>query len=279
MHVTVGIFQSQASAEQAARHLRDAGMTADQLNILSPVEAGEPHKAVPTTAAEPPGIGKALGGVVGGAVGASTGLFGTVIVVSMIPGIGPVLAGGLGLATLLGGIGGAAAGIVAGGALENQLADRLPIDELWVYDSALRQGRSVLIVTADDSAQRDLAQRTFEEAGAESVDAARQQWDIGLADAEALQYHGDDGHIEDRSESYQKGFSAALRPEGFGQSYDTARTYLQQHYGDIYYESDFRHGYEHGQHYGKHIQEKWRQAVVNTHHAEGERSFTPRRDE
>jgi hypothetical protein len=271
MHITVGIFQSRAAAEQAARQLRDAGISEEQLNILTPVEAGEHHVSVPTTAAEPPGIGKALGGVVGGAVGASTGLFGTVIAVSLIPGIGPVLAGGLGLATLLGGIGGAAAGALAGGALENRLADSLPIDELWVYDSALRQGRTVLIVMADDTDQRDLAQRTFEDAGAESVDAARQKWDIGLADAEALQYHGDEGHTEDRSEAYQKGFAAALRPEGFGQSYDTVQTYLQHHYGDIYHEPDFRRGYEQGLHYGTHIQEKWRQAVLNTSDAEGRR--------
>jgi hypothetical protein len=271
MHITVGIFHSRAAAEQAAQQLRDAGIAEEQLNILTPAEAGEQHESVPTTAAEPPGIGKALGGVVGGAVGASSGLFGTVIVVSMIPGIGPVLAGGLGLAALLGGIGGAAAGVVAGGALETRLADSLPIDELWVYDSALRQGRTVLIVLADDPAQRDLAQRTFEDTGAESVDAARQQWDIGLADAEVLQYHGDAGYTEDHSEAYQKGFRAALRPEGFGQSYDTAQTYLQHHYGDIYHEPDFRYGYEQGQHYGKHIQEKWRQAVLNTPHAEGRR--------
>jgi hypothetical protein len=103
------------------------------------------------------------------------------------------------------------------------------------------------------------------------VDAARQKWDIGLADAEALQYHGDEGHTEDRSEAYQKGFAAALRPEGFGQSYDTVQTYLQHHYGDIYHEPDFRRGYEQGLHYGKHIQEKWRQAVLNTSDAGGRR--------
>jgi hypothetical protein len=271
MQITVGIFQTRAAAEQAARQLRDAGITEDQLNILTPIEAGDQHESVPTTAAEPPGIGKALGGVVGGAVGASTGLFGTVIVVSMIPGIGPVLAGGLGLAALLGGIGGAAAGALAGGALETRLADSLPIDELWVYDSALRQGRTVLIVMAEDSAQHDLAQRTFEDNGAESIDAARQQWDIGLADAEALQYHGAKGYAEERSEAYQKGFSAALQPGVSDQSYDTAQAYLQQHYGDIYHEPDFRHGYEQGRHYGKHIQEKWRQAILNTPHAEGRR--------
>jgi hypothetical protein len=196
-------------------------------------------------------------------------VFGTVIAVSLIPGIGPILGGGLGLAALLGGIGGAAVGMAAGGALETSLADSLPIDELWVYDSALRQGRTVLIVLSDDSTQRDLARRIFEEAGAESIDAARERWNIGLSDAEDQQYHGEGGCAEGRSEIYQKGFEAALQSESYGRAYDAAEPYLQRHYGDVYREPDFRHGYEQGQRYGENIQERWRQAAVNTQHAEG----------
>jgi hypothetical protein len=269
MKSTVGIFLSRTEAERAAEQLRAAGIAETQLNMLTPGEAGEAHESVPTTAAEPPGIGKALGGVVGGAVGASSGVFGTVIAVSLIPGIGPILGGGLGLAALLGGIGGAAVGVAAGGALESSVADSLPIDELWVYDSALRQGRTVLIVLSDDSAQRDVARRIFEDAGAESVDAARERWNIGLSDAEDQHYHGGEGHAEGRSEAYQKGFEAALQSESYGRAYDAAEPYLQRHYGDVYREPDFRHGYEQGQHYGANIQEKWRQAIVKSYPAEG----------
>lgn len=267
MKTTVGIFLSRVAAEQAARHLRDIGIAEEQLNLLTPLDTVEQHESVPITAAEPPGIGRALGGVVGGAAGASSGMFGTTIVVSMIPGIGPVLGGGLGLAALLGAVGGAAVGTVAGGALETSMAEGLPEDELWVYDSALQQGRTVLIVLTDNLIQRHLVRRTFEEAGAESVDAARQKWGIGLSDAEDQQYRGG-GPTENRSEAYQKGFEAALQPESYGRSYDAAQPYLQGHYGEVYREPDFRHGYEQGRNYGEHIQEKWRQAVSNTPKAE-----------
>lgn len=277
METTVGIFLSRAEAERAIERLRRAGIAEAHFNILAPGEAGEPHAEVHTSDTEPPGVGKALGGVVGGAVGASSGLFGTAIVASLIPGIGPVLGGGLGLAALLGGIGGAAVGVAAGDALESSVTEGLPADELWLYDSALQQGRTVLIVTVDDREQRDLAQRVFEESGAESVDAARQKWSVGLSDAETQHYHGDaevrhdharEGSAESRSETYQKGFEAALRSEANGRPYDTAEPYLKDHYGDIYRESDFRQGYEQGRNYSHHIQEKWRRAMSDTSPAE-----------
>jgi len=277
METTVGIFLSRADAERAVERLHHAGISGSHLNILTPGEAGEPHAAVPVTDTEPPGIGKALGGVVGGAIGASGGLFGTVIVASLIPGIGPVLGGGLGLAALLGGIGGAAVGVAAGDALETQVTEGLPADELWLYDSALQQGRTVLIVTTDDREQRDLTYRVFNETGAESVDAARQRWSVGLSDAETQRYdvdsaiqrhHGQETLAESHSEAYQRGFEAALRSEASGRPYDTAESYLQTHYSDIYRESDFRQGYEQGLKYSHHIQNKWRSAVADTSPAE-----------
>jgi hypothetical protein len=121
---------------------------------------------------------------------------------------------------------------------------------------------------SDDSAQRDVARRIFEDAGAESVDAARERWNIGLSDAEDQHYHGEEGRAEGRSEAYQKGFEAALQSESYGRAYDAAEPYLQRHYGDVCREPDFRHGYEQGQHYGANIQEKWRQAVVKAYPAE-----------
>jgi hypothetical protein len=278
MQTTVGIFLSRAAAERAAGQLRDAGIAEAHLNMLTPGEAGEQHESVPNTAAEPPGIGKALGGVVGGAVGASTGLFGTAAVVSLVPGLGPVLASGMAVAALLGAAGGAVAGVAAGGALENNMAEGVPKDELWLYDSALRQGRTVLIVTTDDTAHRDLARRLFEEAGAESVDAARHAWGVGLTDAEDQQYQGGEGHAEGTSEAYQKGFEAALRPATRALSYEAAQDNLQRHHGDIYRDADFRRGYEQGLSYSEHIQGKWRQAAAPTTTRQGGETLTPGKD-
>jgi hypothetical protein len=260
MQTTVGIFRSRAAADRAVTQLYNAGITHDHLNMLTPGEAGEQHEAVPTTEAEPPGVGKALGGVVGGTVGATAGLFGAAII-SVIPGVGPVLASGLAALALVGAAGGAVAGVAAGGALETGLSTGLPRDELYVYDSALRQGRTVLIVVTDEANQLEVARRIFEETGAESIDAARQQWWVGLSDAEAQQYQDSEGRTESHSTAYQKGFEAAMQTETSAQSYDAAQDSLRLHYGDIYRDPDFRRGYEQGRNYGEHIQARWRQAT------------------
>ena len=57
----------------------------------------------------------------------------------LIPGVGPVIAGGIIGAAILG-VGGAATGAAAGAALERELADGLPHDELYLYEDALRKG-------------------------------------------------------------------------------------------------------------------------------------------
>ena len=109
-----------------------------------------------------------------------------------IPGVGPVLAAGLVGAALLG-AGGAATGMAAGGALEDSMAEGLPHDELFVYEDALRRGRSVVLVVADDEVSEGVARDLFKEAGAESVDAAREAWWVGLRDAEEAEYTVDGG--------------------------------------------------------------------------------------
>src|ERR1041385_8257693 len=56
----------------------------------------------------------------------------------------------------------------------------LPEDELYVYKDALRQGRSVVFVQARDAVEATRARKVLDEADAESIDAARDKWWIGL---------------------------------------------------------------------------------------------------
>ena len=98
---------------------------------------------------------------------------------AIIPGIGPVMAGGLGALSLVGAVGGGLAGPQAGGALEHAMADGVPKDELFLYEDALRQGRTVLIVLTEEVAQAEAARTTCAQAGAESLDAARDTWWVG----------------------------------------------------------------------------------------------------
>src|SRR5437867_13198078 len=68
------------------------------------------------------------------------------------------------------------------------LGEGLPKDELFVYEDALRQRRTVLIALAHNERQAAEARTVLAESGAESVDAAREKWWLGLRDAEAEIY-------------------------------------------------------------------------------------------
>src|SRR5215467_12333442 len=124
---------------------------------LVPGASLDQPEQVPTSETEQPGMGTALGGVVGGAVGASSGMMTATVLSALVPGIGTVTTIGVAALTLLGLVGGAVAGTVAGGALEDTLANGLPKDELYVYKDALRRGRTVLIALVEDTNQATAA--------------------------------------------------------------------------------------------------------------------------
>ena len=168
---------------------------------------------------------------------------------AIIPGIGPVMAVGLGALSLVGAVGGVLAGAAAGGALEHAMADGLPKDELFLYEDALRQGRTVLMVLTEDGAQAEAARTTCAQAGAESLDAARDTWWVGLRDAEAEAYtaHGED-FTQDEA-VYRRGFEAALRPALACKPYSEAVAALRTHYPDVYAHAAFRRGFARGQAY------------------------------
>ena len=182
MKTVAGIFTSQAAAEHAAERLRSKNIVHEHINLLTPGTSRAQLEAVPTTETEQPGMGKAVGGLVGGAVGVSGGALGLAAASAFIPGVGPVIAIGLAAEALLG-VAGAVIGAAVGGTVENALSQGLPKDEIFVYEDALRQGRTVLIILTEDETQADAAREVLAEAGAESIDAAREQWWLGLRDA------------------------------------------------------------------------------------------------
>src|ERR671917_2041491 len=185
MKTVAGIFHTRADAERAIESLRSLGVADERLNLLTQGSSAEElADEVPTTETEQPGMGKALGTWAGTALGVAGGAhIGTIVATSLIPGVGPVLAIGMIGAALLG-TGGALAGRAVGGALEDNIAPELPHDELYVYEDALRKGRTVVICAAEDDGQAASVRSAFDEAGAESIDAARDNWWVGLRDAE-----------------------------------------------------------------------------------------------
>ena len=130
--------------------------------------------------------------------------------------------------------------------MEQWIAAGLPHDEIFVYEDALRQGRSVVFVQVDDDASRDAVRRALAEAGAESVDAAREKWWIGLRTAEEESYSADGGHFERDELQYRQGFEAAQLPAVRGKSYEEARDYLARQYNIQEGNPAFRRGFERG---------------------------------
>jgi hypothetical protein len=116
--------------------------------------------------------------------------------------------------------GGATIGAVVGGKFENAMTEGLPEDELFVYEDALRKGRSVLIALADDDAAAALIRELLITEGAETVDAAREQWWIGLRDAEQEHYSSFSRNLTDDEKFYRLGFEAALHARSRCKEYD-----------------------------------------------------------
>jgi len=247
MKTSVGIFGTRSQAREAVDRLGSAGVPADRINLLTPGNWEGHVSEVPTSDTEQPGTAAAVGGVVGGAMGASAGFgLGPILAGLLIPGVGAVTAIGFAAAALLG-IGGAVGGAAAGHAMEESLGDGLPKDELYVYEDALRNGKSVVVALLDSDEKADAAGRAMEAAGAESLDAAREQWWVGLRDAEQADYESKGGErfpVVERM--YRCGFEAAHRPGLIGKDYDEAKESLREAYLDCWENQAFRRGFERG---------------------------------
>jgi outer membrane lipoprotein SlyB len=247
MENVVGVFRDRERARRAAEHLRQGRIPADRVNFLMP--GTDALESIRTSDTEQPGMGKALGGVVGGTAGATAGMgLGAAAASLLIPGIGPVAAVGLAAAALFG-VGGAIGGAAAGGKLEEKMSHGIPRDELYVYEDALRKGHSIVFVFADGEGEAEFARSVLEREGAESLDAARADWWVGLRDAEAAEYEKDGGHFSADEEPFRRGFTAALHPERRGRSWDEIRDELSRRepeYCDLpAYRRGFQRGSEH----------------------------------
>ena len=248
MKTATGIFQSRSAAEVAMNKLRKSGIPDNQLSLLTPNQNGD--QQMPTTEGEQPGMGKAIGGVVGGALGLSGGMpLGAAISSLLFPGVGPILAIGF-ITAALAGTAGAAGGAVAGGALENALTRGLPRDELYFYEDALRQGRTILMFRTEDDEELESGRKILSENGAESIDAARERWWIGMRDAEAESYDSP-GEFAQIESTYRQGFEAALDLPNRGKNYDEALNYLEKHFAPTCHTREFRAGYERGHGYAQ----------------------------
>jgi len=251
MKAVTGVFASPSDAQRALSQFRDLGLAEDRVTLLTPKDKKhEPD--VPISSTEQPGMGKAIGALIGGAAGLSGG---PLLVAALVPGVGPITAIGL-----LGGAvlaaAGASVGALAGGKAEDAMTDGLPEDEIFVYEDALRKGRSVLIALAKDDAETAVFRELLKAEGAESTDAAREQWWIGLRSAEQEHYSSHGRNFGNDEKFYRLGFESALHARTRCMEYDQTMAEmdskieeLEHQYPGVDVAEPFRKGYERGRDY------------------------------
>ena len=176
MHNLVGIFRECATADRAVRELLKAGIPQNQIIFMSGLDSAAEASALPTTDAEPEGMGKTMGEYVGAVTGASAGLaLGSALASLLVPGVGPIMAAGIGAGALLG-LGGATVGAKLGHESEDAMDQGVPKDDVFVYRDLLKQGRSLVVVEAANDHQISSADAILKNNGSEDIDDARRRW-------------------------------------------------------------------------------------------------------
>jgi hypothetical protein len=253
MQPITGIFNHFTDAARASGQLQSV-LNEKQICLLTPESPPERVLDVPKTEDMPP-VGGAMGATVGGALGVGLAV--------ALPGVGPIAALGTAAAALLLGAGGAAAGWKLGDAADRAGWTGVPVDELYVYEDALRTGRSVLIAFVDDKEKEDGVRAIMEQNDAESVDAARERWWLGLRDAEEASYDVHGADFREDEESYRKGMEAALSPALRGKTFEEAEPMLRTRAPDDFDKRAFRRGFARGQSY-------WRAQLAADNEAKGD---------
>ncbi len=255
MEAISGVFKTRTRAENAVNEAHKAGISTDRITLLTPGTVDQLNKeieSVPTDTTEQPGMGKAMGALAGGGIGFAGGS----LLMALVPGLGPVTALGLLGAAVLGAAG-ATIGATAGNQMENSSNEGLPEDEIFVYEDAIRQGRSVVIVLAEDKQSASLIRELLSIQGAESIDAAREQWWIGLRSAEESHYSKSGKNFSEDEEYFRRGFEAALHARTRCMEFDQVSAAMTAALEDVQrdhpgkdVEAAFTRGYERGrEHY------------------------------
>lgn len=139
----VGVFDDRRHAHLAIDELVANGFSMDQIGLVIPddghIEA--PKLEEHSRAAE----GAAAGAVAGGSLGALAGAAAALA----IPGIGPVIAGGL--------LAGALTGVAGGGLLGALIGLSVPEEEAQHHENHLRSGKTIVTVKAEGRFDEALA--------------------------------------------------------------------------------------------------------------------------
>jgi stress response protein YsnF len=166
----VGFFDTYPQAQRATDELVRNGFRRDDISIVTNKER---YQEVDHDDASGAAVGATTGAVLGGAAG---------LVVSMIPGIGPVLAAGPLIAALVG----AGAGAVTGGIIGALVDAGVPEEEAKLYEEGIRRGGTLLMVKGDNNMAPRAAQ-IMNQAGAIDIRRRGTEWRTGAKHSTAEQ--------------------------------------------------------------------------------------------
>jgi hypothetical protein len=141
----VAVFESRSQADSAIHELEQAGFREDQIGFIVKNPDTEENMITAESGKMMTGPDAAKGAVSGGIIGGIAGA----VAALLIPGVGPIIAGGIIIAALSG----IAIGAAAGGLVGIMMGLDVPEEEAKYYESEFQLGRSVVIVKADGRAQ------------------------------------------------------------------------------------------------------------------------------
>jgi hypothetical protein len=194
METLTGIFASSTDACRATRWLESI-LNRDDIAVLIPGDKANAERLLATPESDEPGeIGQA------------------VTVKTKVPGVGRVIG--------LGSLGGVLLRSLGTGTGQPPDAGAIPHSALFVYEDALRRGRSVLTAAAADDSDANSVRELLKQEGAETVDTEHDAWWIGRPNEDPhASASGDDGNNADE-EFYRLGYEAALHAKYRCMEYD-----------------------------------------------------------
>jgi anti-sigma B factor antagonist len=141
METAIGVFVSRSTAEEAVKELLDQGVPKDSINFLTRSDSEAAFREMDTA-------------FVGGFLGGAAGLGAAALTLLAIPGIGQVVAVGVGAAALLGAVG-AGTGAALGKTAAQQTGRPQPTEDARAAEDAeffrevLKQNRSLVVVRTE----------------------------------------------------------------------------------------------------------------------------------
>lgn len=157
MKTVTRLFDNYADAQSAVAELEAMGIPHSDISIVANNAEGAhdhhgPHGVDNAAAAHDARKGASVGGAIGGGAGLLAGLG-----ILAIPGLGPVVAAGWLVSTLVGAVAGAAAGGATGGLVGSLTHAGVSEADAHVYSEGVRRGGSLVSAKVDE-AQYDRAE-------------------------------------------------------------------------------------------------------------------------